>query len=368
MASTLTEEVTSQIKGRLEKIKQGSLVQNMEKLYGFSEENGLMYTQVLSCTAVGIHPSNRDNEGVSAQHVHDLIAKGIVIEVHPGEPGKHIRDFNSRIAGKSQGGQFPLAPCAGHAIRFATVAGSHFTQACKCLFHGVRHRHRDESLNVGGNLNMQRLEQKDAEFARAVKGAVAYKVISWAVVEAFPELPCLAQAAGNASQQIQKSEGELQIASRVASSINAFRKRTGQEHVSWGDVKDDVMRSRPPCSGTVPFLFTFVVKFQGGPDSWIFKETLGFIRSHGWGGRSMGADFWDNLSHECKGLNQRFLWRHMLLKLAFCGPDKIVSASDARRSLTSGALLQKVDDAERVLQKAKEIQKGLGSASVSISD
>ena len=243
MASTLTEEVTSQIKGRLEKIKQGSLVQNMEKLYGFSEENGLMYTQVLSCTAVGIHPSNRDNEGVSAQHVHDLIAKGIVIEVHPGEPGKHIRDFNSRIAGKSQGGQFPLAPCAGHAIRFATVAGSHFTQACKCLFHGVRHRHRDESLNVGGNLNMQRLEQKDAEFARAVKGAVAYKVISWAVVEAFPELPCLAQAAGNASQQIQKSEGELQIASRVASSINAFRKRTGQEHVSWGDVKDDVMRS-----------------------------------------------------------------------------------------------------------------------------
>ena len=52
----------------------GSLVRSMEQVYGLLAEHGLLYQQKVVSSFIGVHPSNRDGCGVSAKHVHELLA------------------------------------------------------------------------------------------------------------------------------------------------------------------------------------------------------------------------------------------------------------------------------------------------------
>ena len=270
----LPEDVASMVEKSLNKARNGSLVQAMEGLYADLEKRGLLYTQVIHCSCIGIHPSNRDGAGVSASHVHELISdiaglgysecefKGLAIEIHPDSPGDQVRSFNQQICRESQDSKFPLAPCDPSRLRFASVAGSHFNQACRALLAGVPHT--DASLTVDGHLHLERLQAKDAQFHSACVNGIKWRVIPCAVAERFQEIASLAQAAGNASGQIQKAEGELQLARRVLRSMDLWRQKTKKDSVRWSDIQAEVMRSRPPGASTVPFLFTFMLKCSGG--------------------------------------------------------------------------------------------------------
>lgn len=67
---------------------------------------------------------------------------------------------------------------------------------------------------------------------------------------------------GNATQQVAKPEGELQVARKVLTAIVNFKKRTGRSNVTWSQIKDDVLRSKPPISASLPLVFVFVLRFS----------------------------------------------------------------------------------------------------------
>ena len=213
---------------------------------------------------------------------------------HPDSPGDQVRSFNQQICRESQDSKFPLASCNPSRLRFASVAGSHFNQACRALLVGVPHT--DASLTVDGHLHLERLQAKDAQFHSACVNGIKWRVIPCAVAERFQEIASLAQAAGNASGQIQKAEGELQLARQVLRSMDLWRQKTKKDSVRWSDIQAEVMRSRPPETSTAPFLFTFMMKCSGGRDGHFFTESDMYIRSHGWPARTMGGDFYDALA------------------------------------------------------------------------
>ena len=117
--------------------------------------------------------------------------------------------------------------------------------------------------NAIGNTSLQ--ERKDPTFANAIKNGVTWTMVSSVVQEKFPQFASLCQAAGNATQQVAKHEGELQVARKVLMAIVNFKKRTGRSNVTWSEIKDDVLRSKPPNSASLPLVFVFVLRFSGDP-------------------------------------------------------------------------------------------------------
>ena len=73
-----------------------------------------------------------------------------------------------------------------------------------------------------------------------------------------------------------------------------------------------------------------------------------YVPAHWPPNRSLGNDFWTGLATEVKGKEQHVSWRHWLLKLAFSGAEKFVTASDLKRAFGRD-LLGKVASAERSL-------------------
>lgn len=80
---------------------------------------------------------------------------------------------------------------------------------------------------------------------------------------------------------------------------------------------------------TVPGIYQFVLQFSGGVgDQGVFLlESEQFIRVEGKPQRQIG-EVWRHLSMQAKG-PPLTIWRHMILKLAFCAPEPTVSESDA---------------------------------------
>lgn len=115
--------------------------------------------------------------------------------------------------------------------------------------------------NQIGNASLQ--ERKDEAFAAAVQEGISWTVVSWTVAEKYPDFPKLCQAAGNSVQQVAKHEGELQVARKVLTSILNVKKKTGRSDVTWSEVKEEVLRSKPPNSASLPLVFLFVLRFSG---------------------------------------------------------------------------------------------------------
>lgn len=115
--------------------------------------------------------------------------------------------------------------------------------------------------NQIGNASLQ--ERKDEAFAAAVREGISWTVVSWTVAEKYPEFARLCQAAGNSIQQVARFEGELQVARKVLTSIINIKKKTGRSDVTWSEVKEEVLRSKPPNSASLPLVFLFVLRFSG---------------------------------------------------------------------------------------------------------
>lgn len=95
-------------------------------------------------------------------------------------------------------------------------------------------------------------------------------------------------------------------------------------------VLDIRLGSRPPCQQTVPSIFQFALKHGGGCKGDFIMETENFVRVHGKSNRVLG-EIWSALCLEVKGTDQLTRWRHMLLKLAYAGPEKALTVTDVAR-------------------------------------
>ena len=87
-----------------------------------------------------------------------------------------------------------------------------------------------------------------------------WMVVSHHVVDAFPGYVGLAHAA----EQIASAEGELQPARKVNQAITEFMAQGGKDTVAYADVSGAILRSKPPSASSLPGIFTFVLRYQGG--------------------------------------------------------------------------------------------------------
>ena len=353
------------ISAYLQSAQQGKLVQAVDALHEYLVQEGLAWKQMLRCDCIGVHQENRDGLGISASHVHDLVSniasigfsatefRGVAIEIPPTQEGEALRSFNRQVIEESNG---RLAP-AGN-LRFASIVGSHANQAARCFCSQVPHS--DEKLTVDNRLSLEKLKTVDAGWHRAILDGMQWLIISHAVPAEFQQYTGLAQAAGNSAMQIASAEGEMQLARRVNTAIANFLKRTSKPSLNYGDISQEILRSKPPNAACLPHIFSFVLKCGGGSgeDSFLSK-TERFVRGHGASNRSLGTEVWQALSADCKGPNQHVAFRHMLVKLGLCGPtEKSLTLTDVKRSLTAKDVMARMCEAETVFLELQKLLQG----------
>ncbi|CAE7536952.1 unnamed protein product [Symbiodinium necroappetens] len=319
------------IQGFLQAAEGGKLVQSIDGLHEFLVQHGVAWRQVIHCDHVGVHSQNRDGLGCSSAHVHDLLksicsigfsqseVRGICVEVPHGPEGDEIRGFNQRLVSDAGG---RLAPVTS--LRYASVVGSHANQAARCIWHKVAHD--DDRLTVDGKLSLEKLEAVDRAWARSIRDGHTWLVVSHELAQEFPQYCLLAQAAGN------------------------------------------ILRSRSPHASALPSIFGFVLKYGGGTEHDSFMaRTERHVRAHGFPNRVLGGDMWHALSQDCKGPEQHVSWRHMLLKFGLCGPEKCLTLTDVKRSLSARDVLKSVGEAESFLLQVQKLGQDLDSDTIEAS-
>ena len=369
----MNSEIRNAIQEFLDKAEKGSLVQSVNRLHDFLLEKKLAWKQRIHASLIGCSESNRDGQGVSAAHVQELISsigaigfsssevKAVTLEIPLDSRGDACRSFNRRLVDEASG---KLAPIEH--LRYASIVGSHSNQAARAFLAGVAHK--DAKLCVDGRLSLEKLRSHDPSWAHAIEEGVDWLIVSWDVAECFPKYAGLAQAAGNAAGQIAAVEHELQLAKKLNHAIHAHIQRTGQTSVSYSDVSQEILRSRPPNASSLPGIFQFVLRCGGGvaQDAYM-QQSEKHIVSHGNPTRSLGFDVWTSLASELKGKDQHIAFRHMLLKLAFCGPERILTVSDVKRALSSKELLNKATHAEMLLKQVAGLIQPVCSTNVEVS-
>ncbi|CAE7368193.1 unnamed protein product [Symbiodinium sp. CCMP2456] len=89
------------------------------------------------------------------------------------------------------------------------------------------------------------------------------------------------------------------------------------------------------------------------------SKTERYVRASGFPNRALGGDIWLALSQDCKGPEQHVPWRHMCIKLGLCGPEKAITLTDIKRSLSAKEVLNNVGKAETVLVEVQRLLQGI---------
>ncbi|CAE8589898.1 unnamed protein product [Polarella glacialis] len=296
------------------------------------QEAGVVVEMRLKPQIVGVHPSNRDGYGVNPHDVHALLAdivdvgwsyqevKAICVEVASDE----VREWNAALMAGTNG---MLPSFEKAAVRFASLSASHTNQALRCVL--ARVAHRDECLCVDGCLSLEKIGSKDPLFQDACTLGLTWAVLPATLLQEFPNLATILQAAGNCSGQVARGEHELQVVRRLH---NLWREEAKKgPKVDFVEVKRKALRSKPPCAAAVPWMYAFILKFSGGKDADLLIESESFVRSTTTSTKSLGSDLYEVLSTDIKGtVNQFVRFRHALLKVAYVGS---LTAGDAKKIL-----------------------------------
>lgn len=75
-----------------------------------------------------------------------------------------------------------------------------------------------------------------------------------------------------------EQEGELQICRKI---LNEIAKNPDPLQVKWDSIKAAVLRSKPLCAPTAPFLFQFVIRYGGGSGGQYIHRTDSYVRACG---------------------------------------------------------------------------------------
>ncbi|CAE7330223.1 unnamed protein product [Symbiodinium sp. CCMP2592] len=357
----LTPELADKIEKVLAAATGGALVRSMERCYSMLMEAGLLYHQKVHSSFIGVHPSNRDGCGVSAKHVHELLAdlvglgwstsefRGLCVEVSDSERSDVFR-WNQELAENSEG-RVPGFPSETH-LKFATLAGSHTNQVLRCFLHKVPSD--AGKATEGGRLSLESLQRTDPDFHAACTEGAVWRIVSKVVPQRFPSFCQLAQSAANASGHVAREESELQLCRKIHGEV-ARHMGLGKSTVNYVDVKDAVLRSKPRSAGTVPALFVFTLRYSGGQHAHLLQETEKFVRAHGFNSRMLGPEIFEALNTEVKVNDPGAQVRHMLLHFAYGVEDgRALSVSDVKKTFSAG-MAGKREEATRLLEACKAL-------------
>lgn len=335
-------ELVEQVEKLLEEAERGSHVQCMDRLMTLLRSHSLVYTTKISPAFVHVHPENRDGVGANAVEIHSLLSdigsagfcakecSPVCVEV-PHDDTK-VREFNHELFEKSGG---LLAPVEGGTVKYASLSCTH-TNGVLRLFH-YQQRHADQSWTLNGALSLDLLKQKDPDFHAACTEGLTWDVISASVCARFPQLPSLMQQSRNTAGQLMRGESELQLCRRIHSICKA------QKTVSFEEVKNRIMRTKPMCADSLPSIFKFLAEFGG---DWILQTEA---CAKACKPKTLGASFWEALS---TNLPVRAPLRHWCLRLAYTSPEKFVMTSDVKK-LFSTSGLKTLQQVERVNEEVE---------------
>ena len=357
----LTPDVTSKVEKLLAAATGGSLVRSMEQVYGLLAEQGLLYEQKVQSSFIGVHPSNRDGCGVSAKHVQELLAdlvhlgwspkefRGLCVEVSEKERDR-VYSWNQELAENSQG-QLPPFQSATQ-LKFATLAGSHTNQVLRCFL--AKTPSDFAKLAEGGRLSLSALQASDSGFYEACMEGACWRIVSQVIPEHFPSFCQLAQAAANASGHVAREESELQLCRKIHTEV-AVQMSKGKSAVSYADIKEAVLRTKPRSASTVPALFRFTLRFSGGQHAHMLEDTEKFVRAHGYNSRMLGPEIYEALSAEVKGRDPGAVIRHMVLHFGYGAEDaRALTVSDVKKVLTP-AMASKREAVTKLLEDCRAL-------------
>ncbi len=133
--------------------------------------------------------------------------------------------------------------------------------------------------------------------------------------------------------------------------------RISGKDLEWLKVKDDLCRSRPSCQTSMPGMYRFVLKFGAGQ---LLEETTSTIKAQVSSDRQLGPDMYDALSQDMKPstADPFLIFRHAMLRLAYTGPEKVLTPSDVKRSFMKEAKV-KVEAANKLMAEVKNLMSPL---------
>jgi hypothetical protein len=300
----------------------GNVVRQTRSIIKLCRDAKVAIDMVIKPDYVGIHPSNRDGLGVNALDVHALLSD--IADVGFSADEVHAVCMEANAAGQTftmqimdaSGGKLPQYERA-ETIKYCSLAGSHTNQALRCIVAGTAGN--DARLCTDGAFNLQKVEQHDHAMAQACIHGLRWLVLPSRLFDTHPTLGALLQSGFNCSNQISRSESELQVLRRLHSSWVQQAARVGDANVDYATIRSRVLRSKPPCSASLPFMYGFMLKTCGGVTGALMADTESYLKNSVTTTKVLGPDLFDILGQDVKGQTQQYvLLRHGLLKLAYC--------------------------------------------------
>ena len=179
----------------------------MDDIMEACELHGYVYEQIFHVKWMGIHPCNRDGEGVHCGRAQTRVEKIFragcslktlkqnLVGVEDNPATKRIEAFTLDQCSRSP----EYAVYKKGEIKAGTVGASHCT-------HGFAQVHDERPCNIpcisdNGIMSKKKLFA-DKSIEQAVNNGLPYKIIRWEVEAEFPDVPKIVQAALNTVQQI----------------------------------------------------------------------------------------------------------------------------------------------------------------------
>lgn len=219
-------EVAEEIEDLLKKAESGQMAR-CGQLISLLRKHRLAWDQQISSSLIGIHPENRDGSGCSVAHCHQLctefyelgfsndLTHNIAVELAPGDTT--CLAFNAKLSLEAAG-KLPSAEVTSM-LRYASISGSHSNMAMRLFLYQVPHT--DERLTVGGRLSVEKVKLEDPLYGEAIEQGMKWTIISHLVVQQYPKLPLLVQAAANSQNQVAQTESQ-QTSNRMKGHIILF--------------------------------------------------------------------------------------------------------------------------------------------------
>ena len=307
------------------------LVASINRVFTILRSHKLMLEQQIEPGFIGIHAMNRDGHGIAWRDAERLLQAildvgfdaGSVMhptcsERVPGDNDSHL--FNEKLSQES-GGRVPFIP--DQHLKFLSLSCSHLNTTLRMIAAGAKCS-EELSCCENGTISMHQVEKKDPAYASFAKKGLRWNVISQHVMQQWPELAQLIQAALNTGSAVAKEEHEMQILLRIAAKLNAGP-------CQWDHVKQELQRSKPRCMAAMPMMFSFCRIYGAG----LLSRTSMIVKAAATAAprRQLGPDFFELLSQEPRprDANPWVNFRHALLATAYTCPDKVLTTADVRK-------------------------------------
>lgn len=192
-------------------VEDAVIVYCKEQIITICLEHKYAYLSTWQAKLVGVHPCNRNGEGLLWPRAHSRIfkirtvgwswttseASAVNIEDHPTK--KHIANYTVKICSQSD----KFARYSVDEVKLGSLGAGHCNHGIACVLDGVPCDL--PKISEGGKMSYNKIAS-DPGFKEAVDKGMRWVTLRWEVEADFPEIPVIIQSALNAVSQI--AEGD----------------------------------------------------------------------------------------------------------------------------------------------------------------